>query len=454
VAEKVPDDAITISCGEGYGGSPFLTGQVLRNPRNKEQILFVITPKQRYFREDGMSFGVGDESGYIYSAQCRLATDDEAAPILQREAAPILQRESEKAAKQTAEARRTSIAEQIIAANLTPDKLITLNGEKIMDRQTIYGGGDWFVIESSAIWYVRNNGADGDNWSNNNIQTGGAGAVGYMVLFDQVLADELRALEAQLMPEAVEEKQAGAQAIKAAPQLPAWTQQDRPARIYSSKRTGYPTLFINTVHARNYSPGYVADMNVVEYDRTVLHAYDHADLSWQLWDDGKITRRFKIKLPIEHNPLRHLDLDMPSIYPADISMLIGAGLQTRTITPEYKAWLLSMQSVRSGEVEYRNVITLLSINAEGGREYLDDTIAVPADEDPIKVIFTRSGRNFDVKVTRFHVRFADSHNEYVYYSTCDWGYMGADGDAGMHYHLTAERSEAIDNARQWAKKWA
>lgn len=44
----------------------------------------------------------------------------------------------------------------------------------------IYGGGEEFVIETGGkyIWLVSNNGADGDDWSRNNIRTGGAGGVG------------------------------------------------------------------------------------------------------------------------------------------------------------------------------------------------------------------------------------------------------------------------------------
>ena len=46
------------------------------------------------------------------------------------------------------------------------------------DPRNIYGGGHWWVIESNRILDVLNNGMDGDNWSENNIRTGGAGAVG------------------------------------------------------------------------------------------------------------------------------------------------------------------------------------------------------------------------------------------------------------------------------------
>lgn len=58
---------------------------------------------------------------------------------------------------------------------------IRLEGEEIPFRGmhlTPYGGGEWFVVQPDAIWRVINNGGDGDDWSLNNIRTGGAGAIG------------------------------------------------------------------------------------------------------------------------------------------------------------------------------------------------------------------------------------------------------------------------------------
>lgn len=54
-------------------------------------------------------------------------------------------------------------------------------GEEIQDlrnEHNVYGGGHWWVIEANRIISVRNNGADADDWRNNNIVTGGAGAIG------------------------------------------------------------------------------------------------------------------------------------------------------------------------------------------------------------------------------------------------------------------------------------
>lgn len=57
-------------------------------------------------------------------------------------------------------------------------------GRVVLDTKNIYGGGDWFVICDHEIWYVKNNGMDGDNWSYNNVRTGGAGAIGWTIPMD------------------------------------------------------------------------------------------------------------------------------------------------------------------------------------------------------------------------------------------------------------------------------
>ena len=67
-------------------------------------------------------------------------------------------------------------------------------GERMFNTQTAYGGGDWFVVNDTEIWYVRNNGMDGDCWSANNVTTGGAGAIGRRIPRDETLVAELREL--------------------------------------------------------------------------------------------------------------------------------------------------------------------------------------------------------------------------------------------------------------------
>ena len=45
----------------------------------------------------------------------------------------------------------------------------------------IYGGGKWMMQDDEYIYYAVNNGRDGDDWSQNNFPTGGAGAILYKI---------------------------------------------------------------------------------------------------------------------------------------------------------------------------------------------------------------------------------------------------------------------------------
>ena len=113
---------------------------------------------------------------------------------------PLLERqEAEAQAKADAEKKRQEtilrIKNHIIEHGECPDGWHHVDGERLIDTQNNYGGGEWFVITDTHIWYVRNNGADGDNWSRNNVRTGGAGAIGYRVPYNNELAEQLRKLD-------------------------------------------------------------------------------------------------------------------------------------------------------------------------------------------------------------------------------------------------------------------
>lgn len=57
----------------------------------------------------------------------------------------------------------------------------------------IYGTGTEYVVEEEkAIWRLRNNGMDGDDWSRNNFGTGGAGAIAHKFPFDERIAKLMR----------------------------------------------------------------------------------------------------------------------------------------------------------------------------------------------------------------------------------------------------------------------
>lgn len=77
---------IEISGASGKGCDGFGKGQVLRNPQRAEQVLVVLEAKRQFVREDGLSMGLGAESGYFYSATCREATSAEADALQAAEA--------------------------------------------------------------------------------------------------------------------------------------------------------------------------------------------------------------------------------------------------------------------------------------------------------------------------------------------------------------------------------
>lgn len=94
--------------------------------------------------------------------------------------------------------RVQEIGREIQETGERPDGDNTPAGDRLFDTQSPYGGGDWFVAGPEFLWYVRNNGMDGDNWSWNNVRTGGAGAIGFRVPVTSPLADEIRKLASEI----------------------------------------------------------------------------------------------------------------------------------------------------------------------------------------------------------------------------------------------------------------
>jgi hypothetical protein len=185
--------------GSGYGCRGWRNGQIVRageslRKNGYPEWLYVVRTKREYCPEDGMSFGVGSETGYIHYAWCREATAEEAAPEIERR-----RKADEKAA---AKKRIDELKEMIRNNGEKPEKSETnAHGEVMFDTFDFLGGGDRFVVASDGIWYVQNNGADGDDWSANNVHTlRGAGAIGWRVSFDQALVDELRKLS-EIIPD-------------------------------------------------------------------------------------------------------------------------------------------------------------------------------------------------------------------------------------------------------------
>lgn len=116
----------------------------------------------------------------------------------QREAAQRRREAPAEVRKRAIAQRVKEIAREIRETGERPEGLNDPVGDRLFDAQDIYGGGDWFVVGPEHLWYVRNNGMDGDNWGLNNVRTQGAGAIGYRVPATSSLVAELRRLASEI----------------------------------------------------------------------------------------------------------------------------------------------------------------------------------------------------------------------------------------------------------------
>jgi hypothetical protein len=131
-----------------------------------------------------------DEMVWKQLAGCRPATETEIAAGVARIAA-------------SAEAKRARAELDTIARDLRergdrPEGSNSPEGVEIAagGSERAFGGGKWFVLGSEWIWFIQNNGGDGDDWSCNNVSTGGAGAIGWRVPHDPELAARIGKLAA------------------------------------------------------------------------------------------------------------------------------------------------------------------------------------------------------------------------------------------------------------------
>lgn len=167
-------------------------GAVFRDRKSRE-VVEVVSVKSTYYPEDGMSFGLMDDRGWMHAVVVRPAPEEE------RERVDTQDREEESRAG----TRRRVFEERKALVKLFQDtgdrpERASLDGDRIALEgrdSLIYGGGSWFVIEGAHIWYVMNNGHDGDDWSYNNIQTGGAGAIGWRLPRTGELEARVRAVD-------------------------------------------------------------------------------------------------------------------------------------------------------------------------------------------------------------------------------------------------------------------
>jgi hypothetical protein len=181
-----PEGSFWISEGQGYGGMPFVVGKVLHNPdaelhADVPKYIRVLHAEQRYYRDDGMSLGVGAESGYVYRACVRAATEDESKELREHDALEAEARGIAERLRQLTDQIRTH---EHVVAHDTPFP----DGEQYFDIQHISGSGSVYVVTNTGVWYLERHMMDGDDWLANNV----AGTHIGWFLADATVGDEVR----------------------------------------------------------------------------------------------------------------------------------------------------------------------------------------------------------------------------------------------------------------------
>lgn len=175
--------------GEGFGGREREIGETFLTPDGKA--VTVVRREKRYYREDGLSFGVGADRGHVFIHYCRPATPEEEQALRKRLAEEAdRQRNLRRWFELKDLFRRTGT----FPPRQDPEVLFSPSARRLLDTQNILGGGDWFILdpERKQIWFVQGNSADGDDWSRNNI---GSTALGWYLPWDDSLAEELERLD-------------------------------------------------------------------------------------------------------------------------------------------------------------------------------------------------------------------------------------------------------------------
>jgi len=175
-----------------YGASHSV-GDVIHD-REQGYLVVMNVAKKWYPAEDAMTFGLYNcpDGGYSITYRCRQATDEEAEPVKQQEAAAALSKQHLQRHEEMSQMFREK-GEYPESPDGEPFEVLK-TGEILCDTMNIYGGGSAFVADGCYLWYVKNNGMDGDNWSRNNVRTWGAGAIGWRLPLDQALVDEVKEL--------------------------------------------------------------------------------------------------------------------------------------------------------------------------------------------------------------------------------------------------------------------
>ena len=121
---------------------------------------------------ENLGFGPMGWTGWIVSCSDKGACDARRDEARQIRAARIAEE------KRINELEHTLFSDGEYIAGKEPFTVDGIEYEREEKGWTIYGSGTRYVVQEEHIWKLENNGMDGDDWSRNNIRTGGAGAIG------------------------------------------------------------------------------------------------------------------------------------------------------------------------------------------------------------------------------------------------------------------------------------
>lgn len=190
--------SLSIPAYHGWNGRP-QKGDILEH---RERYYRVIS--SYYYDSDGWSFGAMNDEWYAVKAQDITETPEGQERVQARE--KTRQKKARIAAAKNAVATLGAAIWKNGHYYEAADGMWTsdIPGILLYDDFNIYGGGYQIRQAGETLFYVNNNGADGDDWSVNNIRTGGAGAYAFQTELANVKEEYNVMMEA--VREAAEEK--------------------------------------------------------------------------------------------------------------------------------------------------------------------------------------------------------------------------------------------------------
>ncbi len=160
----------------------FEVGEIIKSQDGR---LGKVIKAWKYYEEDTMSLGYMIDGGWIICAKCDTyaVTEEEKRRFEEKEKRyeerRVIERKISEKEKEIHDAVYNLVHYIRNNGDYPEGRGIQVEGIVIYDSFDIYGGGQRIVVDGVTVWGIQNNGGDGDDWSYNNIRTGGAGAIGY-----------------------------------------------------------------------------------------------------------------------------------------------------------------------------------------------------------------------------------------------------------------------------------